>query len=110
MIRRDQGQPRSRQLYTEDLEPSRVVDVIEMQNRKQARVGAPPLQMVAEVDAVQPFTEERRRETAHPLVEVAEHELRTAHVPIGDDRGEALRLVPPLEDRGTEMHVVEVQR
>ena len=50
------------------------------------------------------------REAAHPLVEVAEHQLRAADVPIGDDGRQPLRLMTPFENRRAEMDVVDVQR
>ena len=43
-------------------------------------------QVVAQIDAVQLLAQQRRRQPAHPLVEVAEHELRPGDVPVGDDR------------------------
>src|SRR5207249_12334664 len=92
------------------LDASRIVDVIEVKDREESRVGTPPPQVIPQVDAVQPLAQHLRRQTAHPLVEVAEHELGAGDVPIAHHRRETKRLMPPLEDRGAEMHVVQVQR
>ena len=84
--------------------------MVEVQDRKKTRVGAAVGQMIAEVDAVQALAEHLGRQAAHPLVEIAEHELRSADVPIANDRRQPLGLMPPLEDGGPEMHVVNVER
>ena len=51
-----------------------------------------------------------RREPAHPLVEVAEDDLRPGDAAVVDERGQPRRLVAALEHRGAEVHVVDVQR
>src|SRR5689334_14392624 len=81
-----------------------------MQDREDAGIRPPAPQVIAQVDAVQALVQHLRREPAHPLVEIADDELRSGGVPVGDDRREPLRLMAALEDRGAEMHVVEMQR
>src|SRR6185436_20003116 len=113
MVRGHQRQPRPRQPDVDDLDLARVVDVIEVQHRKEAGIGplrALARQEVAQIDAVQLLAQERGRQAAHPLVEVADHQLGPVDVAIGDDRRQALRLVAPLEQRRAEMNVVEMQR
>ena len=66
--------------------------------------------MRAQVDALQPFAEHRRRQAAHPFIEVAQDDLRLPDAPIVNDGGEASCLISPLEKRGSEVHVIEVQR
>ena len=51
-----------------------------------------------------------RGEPAHPLVEVAEDDLRARDAVVVDERREPRRLVAALEHRGAEMDVVDVQR
>ena len=66
--------------------------------------------MLPQVDALQPLAEHLRRQPLHPLVEVAEHDLRLADAAVVDDGAQPARLVPALEERRAEVHVVEVQR
>ena len=84
--------------------------MIEVQDREDAGIRAPSLQVLAQVDALQPFAQHRRGESLHPLVEVAEDDLRHADAAIVQDRREAAGLVAPFEERGAEVHVVQVQR
>ncbi len=51
-----------------------------------------------------------RRQAAHPLVEVAEDDLRPGDAVVVDERGEPRRLVAPLEHGGAEVHVVDVEQ
>jgi len=110
MVRRDEREPRARELDADDLHPPRVVDVVEVQQREESGIGAPSLQVIAQVDAVQFFAEQRRRQPLHPFIEIAEDDLRSADVAIRGDRGEPVRLVAALENRGAEVHVVDVER
>ena len=53
------------------------VDVIEVDEREEARIRPPALQMAVEVDALQAVLERGRDDPApRPLVEIAEHDLR----------------------------------
>src|SRR4029079_18446495 len=85
VIRGDERPPCSGQLDIRDLDSAVVVDVIQMENREDARIGTSPPQVMAQVDAVQPLAERARHQPARPLVEVSEQQLRAAHVPIADD-------------------------
>ena len=66
--------------------------------------------MRAQVDALQPLAEHAGRESAHPLVEIAEHDLRLPDAAVVHDGAEPSRLVPALEKRRAQVDVVEVQR
>ena len=66
--------------------------------------------MLAEIDALQSLGEDVLGDAARPLVEVAQHDLRTGDAPIVDERRQLARLAAPLEERRAEVHVVEVQR
>jgi hypothetical protein len=106
----DEREPRTRQLDADNCHTAGVVDVIEVQQREHARVRAPPPQVLPQIDAVQPFAEKRGGQPPGPFVEVADDELGPVDVSIGDDRRQAQRLVPPLENGRAEMDVVDVQR
>lgn len=53
-----------------------VVDVIEVDERERAGIGARSLEMLAEVCTLEMFGEKVRGQTARPFVEVAEHDAR----------------------------------
>ena len=110
VVRRHQRQPRPRQLQLHHLDLPLVVDVIEVQHREHAGIRAPPPQVRPQVDALQPLAEHLRRQPPHPLVEVAEHDLRLADAAVVDDGAQPPRLVAPLEERRAEVDVVQVQR
>src|SRR5262249_18472917 len=84
-------------------------DVIEMQDRKEPWIGAPPLEMVAKVHAFEFGAQQRRRQAAHPFVEIAEDNLRSVYMPVGYDRRHPARLMAALENRRPKMDVVDVQ-
>ena len=65
---------------------------------------------LAEVDALQAFAEHAGREPAHPLVEIAQDNLRLPDAAVVHDGAEPSRLVPALEKRRPQVHVVEMQR
>lgn len=109
MVRRQERKPRTRHGQTEHLQAARVVDVVEVQNREEAWIGAPPLEIAADVHAPQLSAQQDRGQTAHPLVEVAQHDFGTADVAVADDLGQALSLIPSLENGGAEVDVVDVQ-
>ena len=109
MIRCDERQPRPRQLDPHNLDPAGVVDVIEVEHRKQARVGSPTPEVVPQVDAVQLFGQQRGRQTSHPFVEVAQHQFGPRDMAVEDDGRQALCLMPPLENCGAEVDVVHMQ-
>src|SRR5580693_6349079 len=81
-----------------------------MQDREYSRVGPSPSQMLSQVDAVQLFAQELRRQPPHPFVEIAQHELRSAHALIRDDGRQTPRLMPALQDRRAQVDVVQMQR
>src|SRR5262245_31854972 len=62
MIRGNQRRTCARQLDAHDLDPSCVVDVIEMEDGEDAGIGAAAAQVIAQVDAVQPVAEHPCRE------------------------------------------------
>ncbi len=66
--------------------------------------------MRTQIDALQAFAEHRRGEATQPLVEVPEHDLRLRDAAVVDDRAQPSRLIPALEERGSEMYVIEVER
>ena len=86
-----------------------VIDVIEVHEREEPRVGPPALQVPGEIDAVQLLGEDVARQPARPLVEIAEHDLRPGDAPVVDDAGEPDGLFAALEQRRPEVDVVEVQ-
>src|SRR5436190_3836129 len=110
MIGRDQREPRPRQLDADDVHPAGIVNVIEVEQREETGIGSPPFQVVAQVNALQPSAEQLRRRAAHPLVEVAKHNLRAPDMAVRDDVRQPLGLIAPLEDRGAKVDVVDVQR
>ena len=110
MIRRHQRQPCARQFHLHDFDLPLVVDVIEVQHRKHARIRPATPQVRAQVDALQALVEHRRREPSHPLVEVAEHDLRAANAAIVDDGLEAPGLMASFEKRRAQVDVVQMQR
>ena len=93
-----------------DLDVALVIDVVQMQQREDARVRAAAFQVRVDVDALEERAEGVGGEAAHPLVEVAENHLRALDAPVVDERRQPRRLVPPLEHRRAEMDVVDVQR
>src|SRR4029453_8515475 len=109
VVGRHQRLAGSRQLDPDDLDVALIVDVIQVQNREDAWIGAPAAQVRAEIDSLQALRQQRRRQTPHPLVEVAEHHFRAGYSPVAYERGEALGLEPTLEIRGAKMHVVQMQ-
>ena len=65
--------------------------------------------IVSSGDVTRSIIEQRRGQSSHPLVEIAQHELRSADMTIGDERRQSLRLIAPFEQRGTQVHVVDVE-
>src|SRR5436190_3386172 len=110
VVGRDERQPRPRELDADDGDGAVVIDVIQMQDGEDAGIRPAAPQVVRQVDAVQLFGQDQRRLPAHPLVEVAEDQFRTGDVSIRDNGGEPFGLVRPLQNRGAEMNVVDVQR
>jgi hypothetical protein len=108
MIRCDECLACTWELDSRHLDPSFVIDVVEMKDRKHARVGPPTLQMRKEVDAVQLLAQHPRREASRPLVEVADDDFWPCDSPVVDERGQTRRLEPALEEGRAEMDVVDV--
>ena len=84
--------------------------MVEVKEGEEARIGAPASEVIPKVHALEPAAQERGGQSAHPFVEISEHQLGSAHVPVGHNRRKALGLVAALEDRGPEMDVVDVER
>src|SRR5262245_51235111 len=105
MVRRDQGEASAWQLDADDLDAARIVNVVEVQEGKEARIRPAAPQIVLQVDALQTAAQQLRRESAHPLVEVAKHQFRAADVLVRDDRREPFGLMAPLEDCRAEVNV-----
>ena len=80
-----------------------------MKNREEAGIGPAPLEMTVDVDAVEQRAQGLCRESAHPLIEVAQNHFRAVDAMIVNVRGEPRRLVAPFEHGGAEMHVVDMQ-
>src|SRR5262249_6419167 len=93
-----------------DLDIPRVVDVIKVEEWKEAWIRASALEVILKIDAFQLRAEECRREAAHPLVEVADDNLGAGHVPLGHDACYSAGLVQAFENRGAEMDVVDMQQ
>ncbi len=109
VIRRHQRQPRSRQLHLHHLDVSLVVDVIQVQDGEHARIRPPAAEVCPQINALQPGRQHLRGEPAHPFIEVPEHDFRGAHTPVVQDRAEPPGLMAPFENRGSQVHVVQVQ-
>src|SRR6478609_11231164 len=110
MIRGDERTPRAHELHALDFDLACVIDVIEVHERQHTRIRAAAPQVRRKVDAIQALAEQRRGGPARPLIEIAEHDLRSGDTAMADDRGEPFGLHPTLEDRRAEVHVVDVQR
>ena len=110
MIRRDQRLARAGNLDARDFDMPFVINVVEMQERQDAGVGAFAPQVHAQIDRLQLLAQRRGGDAAAPFVEIAEHDLRRVNPPVVHDRGKALGLVAPLAKRGAEVHVEKMQR
>jgi len=88
--------------------------VIEVQNGKKTGVGTLRAPCAGENPAKSMLlSRSLKSAVARPRIhslKIAEHELRTRYVTVAHDRREPLCLVAALEDRGTQMDVVKVQR
>jgi hypothetical protein len=101
--------PRARQFDIPNLHRGAlVVDMIQMQERKNTRIRSASLQVRKEIDAVQGLGQHLRRQSTGPLVEVAQHHFGAVDSAIPHDLRELNRLVPALEQRRTEVHIVEM--
>src|SRR5260221_3935966 len=100
MVRRHQRLARPRHLHAPDLHLPFVVDVVEVDDREEARIGAAPFEVLRDVDALEERRQRLGRQPLHPFIEVAEDDLRAGNAVIVDEGRQALRLVPPLEDGG----------
>src|SRR5262249_52231788 len=109
MVRGHQGEPRARQLHADDVDGAAIVDVIEMQHRQDAGVGPAPLQMRAQIEAVETLVQHARRRAAQPFVEVAEHDRRLGDAARVENLGQVRRLIATLEQRRAEVHVEQMQ-
>jgi hypothetical protein len=110
MIRGDLGESILWQPHLVDLHArALVIDVIEVEQREEAGIGAAVAQMRPEIDAVELLREDIGRQRAGPFVEIAEHDLRAGDPAVVDDVCQPHRLIAALEQRGAQMHVVEVQ-
>ena len=76
MVRRHERLARARDLHAGDLDLPLVVDVIQMEQRQQARIGTTALQVRAEVDRLELSGELSGRQAAAPLVDVSQQNLR----------------------------------
>ena len=113
MIRRHERQARARELDADDLQLSRVVDVIEVQHRKQAGIR-PRAACAGDNPAGRRYSVSR---SGAPSPSPRIHSLKSPSTIFGpvtwrsdDNRRQPLRLMPALEDRRAEVDVVEVQR
>jgi hypothetical protein len=97
MIGRHQGHPIARHRDLQHFDLAFVIDVIEVEDREKPRVGPLAAQVLGEVDALQPLRKDVFRDSARPLVEIAEDDLRPRYAPIVNERGELGGLVAPLE-------------
>src|SRR5262245_15975994 len=109
MVRSHEGSSCPWQVDLYHFDRSLVVDVVEMEHREHAWIRTAAAQMRAQIDALQTRADDPGGEPAHPLIEIAKHDLRDADPAIVNDAAQSSRLIPSLEKRGTKMHVVEMQ-
>ena len=109
MVGGNEGQAGTGQLNAPDLDVAAEIDVIEMEDREKAGIGAAPLQVGVQIDALQPRRQDVADETAAPFVEVTEHDLGPRRSPIVHPRRQFGRLMTTLEQRGAEVNVIELQ-
>ena len=111
MVRRHQRLPRAGELHAGDLDVALVVDVIEVQDREEARdrcaaaAGACCRSIACSRSDRSVVASPRIHSLKSPSTTFAPGTRRSL-----DDRREALRLEAALEVRGAEVHVVEVQQ
>lgn len=109
VVRREFGQPRPGQGDVAHRDVAGVVDVVEVQQREEAWIGATALEEGEQVDAAEALGQDVAGQRARPLVEVAEQDLRAGHTAVVHPRGEPLGLIAALEQRRPEVGVVHVQ-
>ena len=74
------------------------------------RIGAAALEVFVDIDALKQRAERAGRQPAHPFVEVTEDDLGAFDPLVVHEPGQAGGLIAALEDGGSQMHVVDVQR
>ena len=97
MVRGDERSARAGKLHAADGDVALEVDVIEVQEGKEAGIGPPALEMRKEAQALQPLSQDVVHEAAAPFVEVAEHHPGAVHAPVVHPGGEPRRLIAALQ-------------
>jgi hypothetical protein len=110
MIRRHERFARARYFNTGDIDLSFVIDVIEVEKRKDGRVRPLPPEVHTEINRLELLAQYRRCEPAAPFIEIAEHNLRYANPPIVNDGGQPVRLILAFTECGAEMHIEQMKR
>src|SRR5262249_9916650 len=89
----------------------REVDVIKMHDGQHAGICARTLQMQSNVPTLKMLVQQPRRKTPSPFVEIAEHDSRPRPLGVAEDglADQFARLMPPLDEGGSEVHVINMQ-
>src|SRR5262245_8376737 len=82
-----------------------------MHDGQHAGIGARTLQVQSNVSALKMLVQQPRHQTASPFVEIAEHYARPRPLGVAEDglADQFARLTPPLDEGGSEMHVINMQ-
>ena len=86
-----------------------VINMVEMEKRKNARISSSAREMFKQIGRTKMRFQKPRRQTARPLVEIAEHQARRVVLSIQDLVVEqSFDLLAPLEKSRAEMNIVNV--
>src|SRR5262245_45420282 len=82
-----------------------------MHDGQHAGIGARTLQVKSNVPALKMLVQQPRRQTASPFVEIAEHDARPRPPGVTEDglADQFARLMPALNEGGSEVHVINMQ-
>ncbi len=83
--------------------------MVEVQHRQHAGIRPPALEVRRQVHALEHLAQGPRRQTLHPLVEVAEQHLRSLDRGVGHELGQLRRLPEALAHARAEVHVEHVE-
>ena len=99
VIRGEEGGARAVEGQPLQLQRVVVVDVVEMHEGQEPRIRPLPLEVLADIHALQVRAEEMRGEAGRPLVEVPEHDARPGELLVAQDLHvrEPSALVAPLD-------------
>src|SRR4030095_2504037 len=87
------------------------VDVVEMYDGQKAGISARTLQMQSNISTPEMLAKQSRDQPASPFVEITEHNPWPRNLAVAEDgfTDQFARLASPLDERGSEMHVVDMQ-